>query len=108
MILTGLDTEEDLYKLEKSFKKIRLGDPPSLPPLPRPARSLSQREALFAPAEFLPLEACEGRIAAEALAPYPPGIPVVAPGERISEKELAYFRKIGYNKERTGVVMECS
>lgn len=108
LILTGLDTEEDLYKLEKSFKKIRLGDPPSLPPLPRPARSLSQRAALFAPAEFLPLEACEGRIAAEALAPYPPGIPVVAPGERISEKELAYFRKIGYNKERTGVVMECS
>ena len=31
------------------------------------------------------------------MAPYPPGVPVVAPGEVISKKELAYFRQIGYN-----------
>ncbi|MDE6899289.1 MAG: amino acid decarboxylase, partial [Lawsonibacter sp.] len=36
-------------------------------------------------------------IAACQIAPYPPGVPVVAPGERISKKELAYLQKIGYN-----------
>ena len=43
------------------------------------------------------LENCEGEIAAGQIAPYPPGVPVVAPGERIGKKELAYLQKIGYN-----------
>lgn len=106
LILTGLDAEEDLYRVEKALQKIQLGDSPKLPPIPRPEYALSQRAALFSRTEYLPLKECLGRIAAEPLAPYPPGIPVVAPGERISQKELAYFRKIGYNKEQTGVVME--
>ena len=63
--------------------------------MPKPVRSL--REALFAPVERLPLEHCLGRVAAGQLAPYPPGVPVVAPGEVIGEKELAYLREIGYN-----------
>ena len=70
------------------------------PPLPAPhlpERIWSVREALFAPSEVRPLEECEGRVAACQIAPYPPGVPVVAPGEVISKKELAYFRQIGYN-----------
>lgn len=35
--------------------------------------------------EALPLEALEGRIAAVMLVPYPPGIPLIMPGERFSE-----------------------
>ena len=31
------------------------------------------------------------------IAPYPPGVPVVAPGERIGKKELSYLEQIGYN-----------
>lgn len=106
LILSGMDTGEELYRLEKLLEKLPLGDPPALPPRPRPDRVLSQREALFAPVEYLPLDQCQDRIAAQPLAPYPPGIPIVAPGERISQKELAYFAKIGYNKEQTGVVIE--
>ena len=37
------------------------------------------------------------------LAPYPPGVPVVAPGDRIGTKELAYFRQIGYNNREVTV-----
>jgi lysine decarboxylase len=33
------------------------------------------------------------------LAPYPPGIPVVAPGEEITEKHIAYLQKKSYNIE---------
>lgn len=106
LILTGLDSEEDLDRLEKALERLPLGEAPALPAIPRPERALTQRQALFARREFLPLEDCLGRIAAEPLAPYPPGIPVVAPGERISQKELAYFHRIGYNREQTGVVAE--
>ena len=54
--------------------------------------------------ETLPLADCLGRVAAGQLAPYPPGIPVVAPGERIGKKELSYFAQIGYNSPNVAVV----
>lgn len=99
LILTAQDREEDLHRLEAALERHRdlLGAPPILPspPLPQPACSL--RDALFAPVERLPLSDCLGRVAAGQLAPYPPGVPVVAPGEVISEKELAYLKEIGYN-----------
>ena len=49
-----------------------------------PARiALTPRAAFFAPREAVPAEAAAGRIAAETVAPYPPGIPAVAPGELV-------------------------
>lgn len=46
-------------------------------------------EAADLPAEEVPERACAGRIAAEYVFPYPPGIPVLVPGERITEEALA-------------------
>jgi arginine/lysine/ornithine decarboxylase len=46
-----------------------------------PQVSLTPREAYFAPDETVSFERAIGRIAAEAITPYPPGIPVVMPGE---------------------------
>lgn len=99
LILTAQDREEDLHRLEEALERHRdlLGAPPILPPPPLPQPACSLRDALFAPVERLPLSDCLGRVAAGQLAPYPPGVPVVAPGEVISEKELAYLREIGYN-----------
>ncbi|MFF5532825.1 aminotransferase class I/II-fold pyridoxal phosphate-dependent enzyme [Streptomyces cinerochromogenes] len=50
------------------------------------------REAFFAAAESVPAERAVGRIAAEMISPYPPGVPVVAPGEVITAEVLAYLR----------------
>lgn len=99
LILTAQDSEEDLSRLERALERHRdlLGAPPILPPPPLPQPACSLRQALFAPVERLPLQDCLGRVAAGQLAPYPPGVPVVAPGEVIGEKELAYLREIGYN-----------
>jgi lysine decarboxylase len=44
----------------------------------------SPREAFFAPRESVPVERAVGRISAELIAPYPPGIPVLAPGEAVT------------------------
>jgi arginine/lysine/ornithine decarboxylase len=49
----------------------------------RPETVLTPREAFFAADEAVSLQAAAGRIAAEAITPYPPGIPLVMPGERL-------------------------
>jgi arginine decarboxylase len=50
------------------------------------------RDAFFGPAENVPLSEAAGRVAAEMITPYPPGIPAVLPGERLSEPVLRYLR----------------
>jgi arginine decarboxylase len=51
----------------------------------------SPREAFYGPCEALPLRACVGRISAEMVVPYPPGIPVLGPGEEISSETVDYL-----------------
>ena len=98
-ICTPQDLAENFDRLEEVLDQLRpmMGPCPPLPPPPVLSRRLSVRQALFAKSELLPLENCEGKISACQIAPYPPGVPVVAPGEVISKKELAYFVQIGYN-----------
>ena len=54
-----------------------------------PVQGCSPREAFFAARERLPLGAACGRISAELIAPYPPGVPVLAPGEVVTEQVVA-------------------
>ena len=54
----------------------------------RPEPVLTPREAFFANAEAVSLAQAAGRIAAEAITPYPPGIPLVMPGERLDADVL--------------------
>jgi lysine decarboxylase len=53
-----------------------------------PEQVLAPREAFFAPVETVPADAAAGRVSAELVAPYPPGVPVLAPGERITAAAL--------------------
>jgi arginine/lysine/ornithine decarboxylase len=98
-ICTCQDTGKAIPYLASRLEELRdlMGDCPPIPAPPIPEQVFSPRQALFAPSRVRPLEDCEGEIAACQIAPYPPGVPVVAPGERISKKELAYLKKIGYN-----------
>ncbi|MBE3582614.1 MAG: aminotransferase class V-fold PLP-dependent enzyme [Limnochordaceae bacterium] len=52
--------------------------------LPVPEAVMSPRDAFFAPSEWLGWDRAVGRVAAEWIAPYPPGIPVITPGERVT------------------------
>jgi arginine decarboxylase len=60
----------------------------------RPQTVLAPREAFFAPNETVAAHAAVGRISAELVAPYPPGIPVLAPGELITSAALAALREV--------------
>ncbi len=56
---------------------------------------LSPHDAYFAPSVALPLAQCVDRVSAEIVTPYPPGIPVLGPGETISEEIAAYLAETG-------------
>ncbi len=50
------------------------------------------REAFFAEVDHVPAERAAGRIAAEMISPCPPGVPVIAPGEVITDEVLDCLR----------------
>ncbi|MFC7885807.1 aminotransferase class I/II-fold pyridoxal phosphate-dependent enzyme [Streptomyces sp. NPDC057376] len=65
--------------------------------LPEPSaleleQAMLPRAAFFAPVEHVPAERAAGRVSAEMISPYPPGVPVVAPGEVITDEVLDYLR----------------
>ena len=62
----------------------------ALPPIPETA--LAPRDAYFARSEHVDVGTADGRIAAETIVFYPPGIPVLAPGDVIDGATLAYLR----------------
>jgi arginine decarboxylase len=56
-----------------------------------PEQVLSPTEAFHARAQRVPLAAAAGRVAAEMAASYPPGIPAVVPGERLTPELVEYL-----------------
>jgi arginine decarboxylase len=50
------------------------------------------RDAFFGRTEQVALKDAAGRVAAEMITPYPPGVPAVAPGELITAPVLEYLR----------------
>lgn len=67
------------------------GHPPFAPPPPWGPLEMTPRDAFLADQEVVPLAEGAGRIAAEALAAYPPGIPNVLPGERLEADTLTFI-----------------
>jgi arginine decarboxylase len=67
-------------------KRRAFAEPPPWGPL-----ELAPRDAFLGPQQVVPFAAAEGRIAAESLAAYPPGVPNVLPGERLTGPTLTYI-----------------
>jgi len=84
------DRELDVFApsgvLERRLRrgKFRL---PQLPPM-----RMRPRDAFLADTEVVKFRESAGRICAETLTPYPPGIPVIAPGEEITPEIVDYLR----------------
>jgi arginine decarboxylase len=55
-------------------------------------QAMLPRDAFFAEVDHVPAERAAGRVAAEMISPYPPGVPVIAPGEVITDEVLDYLR----------------
>jgi len=70
-----------------------------MPPLPTPllARSaVPPRTAWFGPSRRLPLQQAVGHVVAEAITPYPPGIPLLLPGERLDEARCTWLLRYSH------------
>ena len=76
----------DYRKPSLSFSTPSLPDSPTL--------VVSPREAFWSTKETLPLEKTLNRVSGELVCPYPPGIPVLIPGEVISSATLAYLEQV--------------
>ncbi|MEG1857764.1 MAG: aminotransferase class I/II-fold pyridoxal phosphate-dependent enzyme [Pseudoflavonifractor sp.] len=103
-IFTCADRAQDFARLSDALggkEEAPLSAPPRGQKRPPPAASmaLSPRQARFASHSTVLLADAEGQVSACQIAPYPPGVPVVAPGERIEKKNLAYLSEIGYNMQ---------
>jgi len=88
------------WRLPRVLRRMvaELGAAPLPPFTPPPLPSLAQLElplaqAWRAPAQPLPLAELAGRIAAEPLCPYPPGIPLLIPGERIDAARADWLQR---------------
>lgn len=77
--------------LDPGETNVAAGSPTCATP-PAPRTTCTPREALWAPSVLVPVEQANGRVAAEALVPYPPGIPAVLPGEVIDAEALLVLR----------------
>jgi arginine/lysine/ornithine decarboxylase len=65
---------------------------PFAPPPPWGPLEMTPRDAFLGPQQVVAYGAAEGRVAAESLATYPPGIPNVLPGERLTRETLDYIQ----------------
>jgi lysine decarboxylase len=66
---------------------------PFAPPPPWGELAMAPREAFLGPQEAVPFADAAGRIAAESLAAYPPGVPNVLPGERLTSPTIEYVQR---------------
>ena len=56
--------------------------------------AIPPREAFLGEGEPVPVDEAIGRISAESIAGYPPGVPALLPGERITPEVIAYLREL--------------
>lgn len=94
LIATPFHTEQDFARVTAAITALPQYEPIVLPDaLPQqPESVLPVQQAIFAAWEWVPINQSIGRIAADAACPCPPGVPVVMPGEQITE-EIACFLK---------------
>lgn len=99
-ILTPGDSKEDIEKLIHAFEVLVEEFPMSehykaynvtIPTIPNLA--VLPRDAFYSETESVPLEESVGRIIAEFVMVYPPGIPIFLPGEEITLENLIYIKK---------------
>jgi lysine decarboxylase len=93
-LLTALEelaVDKDLiadYVVDEQAENNRSDNPPHNPPLPTLA--LLPREAAFSPKVVVPFEQAIGKICGEVITIYPPGIPILCPGEIISQEIIDF------------------
>jgi arginine/lysine/ornithine decarboxylase len=106
-LITFAHGEQDVDRLVRALRDLvdEHGDPGAgtdVRPLPsrrelRTEQAMLPRDAFFARAETVKARDAVGRVSAELVTPYPPGIPVAAPGEVLNGAVVDYLEEIVAN-----------
>jgi arginine decarboxylase len=103
VFLVGLgERRETLMRLAGDVEEVvkRIAREGSTAAIVRPPATLHNemavppRDAFLGPAVEIAVDEAVGRVSCESIASYPPGIPALLPGERISEDTVAYLREL--------------
>lgn len=92
--------DSDIDRLIAAFQRLDRGDrpPDPFPQLPTPdtrhPTPLTPRSAFFSPRTSVSFADAIDRISAETVCPYPPGIPLLIPGEQITREAIDYLQQI--------------
>lgn len=102
-ILTGQDSNSSLRRLQRGLQRSANVHhatllPPSSKPFSYAERVMSVRDAWFAEICSVPVADAKGRICARPVTPYPPGIPLLWPGEKITRTHVELIREKWYNE----------
>ncbi len=82
-------------RLERFYRGVTVHRLPLQLPSLEPARVvLTPREAVLGRARRVPFSEAVGEVCAELLCPYPPGIPLLAPGELITKEVVSYLNGV--------------
>lgn len=110
-LITFADREEDIDRFARALADLVAahegGERRDIPDVPRPAdlrmeTELLPRDAFLGTTEMVPWRKAAGRISAEMICPYPPGIPITAPGERLTSTVVDYLEQLA----AAGVMVE--
>lgn len=86
-----LDVDRFIAALH-DMPEMDLGQHPAIHLPPLSTRAMDLREAYFSPTESVPAAQAVGRISADSLAAYPPGVPNILPGEILTEPIVEFLR----------------
>jgi arginine decarboxylase len=97
LLPSPFNSDDDFDRLQKALLALPLTGGTRVQPAERviPAQLMTPREALEAQGETVEIACSSGRIAAESRCPCPPGVPLVMPGEQISEKLAKALKNYG-------------
>lgn len=111
LIITYADSDANIDRTITALRALAAGngsadhgDIPDVPPTAqlRMETVMLPRDAFLGATELVPWREAAGRISAEMICPYPPGIPIVAPGERLTDAVVDYFQALA----AAGVMVE--
>lgn len=102
-ILTCADSGVALYRLRRGLRRIarRRSEEVGLPscvPFPPAEQVMRVRDAWFAKTGRVHPADAEGMVCARPITPYPPGVPLLWPGEKITRAHIELIRERWYNE----------
>jgi arginine decarboxylase len=111
ILITYADGDANIDRLVDALRALvaerETADRGDIPEVPRPGdlrmeTVMLPRDAFLGATEMVPWREAAGRISAEMICPYPPGIPIVAPGEELTDVVVDYLERLA----AAGVMVE--